>query len=428
MNLALAHIAETRYRQAQPLEHRGQARKPSLVHRSISPQSARLQQHIGHRRKHHAPHQIFPGNRPPESALQPRLPGAQERFRVLPGHGGHEIDGQLVARLHEPAEVERGDARHAVLSKHHLAHLASDQTPPAPELERPAHANVVQLARPARVGGDGAERRRSRAEGHARRQQAFPHRASDGHDHCIGPLQPAVDQAQREAVALAARRLHGSHFAFHELPYPSRRARCAQAVEHARGLVGQRIQPALPLFAPYEPALGEEAQHRIGPHVHWRRRVVARRRTAFERRLAGAQRLFHKRGVAVPPRVDHCVGKVAAAVARGQNRAPHAIGRLVHGHAHLGERTSAASRLGRGHRRRKPRRPGAYDCNRLHGPSIKERRPSAEDRLRSESNPQLRATQRGVRGSGEPLPRRPYLLSSCGMGASSRSSRLPSYT
>ena len=67
----------------------------------------------------------LPGNRLLESALQPRLPGAQERFRVLPGHGGHEIDGQLVARLHEPAEIERGDARHAVLSKHHLAHLAS---------------------------------------------------------------------------------------------------------------------------------------------------------------------------------------------------------------------------------------------------------------------------------------------------------------
>ena len=113
-----------------------------------------------------------------------------------------------------------------------------------------------------------------------------------------------------------------------------------------------------------------------------------------------------KSGVAVVTLVGPRVREVAASVARGQNRASHAVGGLVHDDPRrarvafydLTGRTSGTFRIpqslpGR-HRRSQPRGPAAYDRNRLrfaHAASIRSLPNAIYARIRPTDQPEVDA-------------------------------------
>ena len=189
VHLALPHIAEPRHGQPQSLQKRRHTRRLALRHRARPVQRRRFQQHIGHRREHHAAQHIVPRHIVPERDAQHLAAPVEERLHVAQANPGHEIHGEHVAGLGQAAQVEGGDARNAVLAEHHLAHLAGRQALAlvgahriaavvhrpavhpaaigAPQFQRPAHADIVEAARPARLGGQRAQRRLRLAEGNA---------------------------------------------------------------------------------------------------------------------------------------------------------------------------------------------------------------------------------------------------------------------
>ena len=262
MHLALSYVTEARHRKPQPLEHRCYDGRLPFGHRARTVQRRRLQQHVGHGREHHTAQHIVPHHIAPERGAQQLAATVEERLHVAKAHPGHEVHGEHVAGLDQAAQVECSDPRNAVLAEHHLAHLAGHQPlafvgahreavavellgrhllAGSPQLERPAHADVVQTPRPARIGGQRPQRRLQLAEGKALGQKLARDGASHGHDNHTGPLEAPVGQAQRERGALGARRLHGCDLAFHALFHPRRSTSRPQAIEHGCGLVRERV-------------------------------------------------------------------------------------------------------------------------------------------------------------------------------------------
>ena len=119
------------------------------------------------------------------------------------------------------------------------------------------------------------------------------------------------------------------------------------------------------------------------------------------------ERALDECGVAIVAVAGPGIREVAAPVARGQNRAPHPVGRLVHddpGRRDLRVpfgRARARSRAFRvpqslpsRHRRRQPRGPAAYDRNRLrfaHAASIRSLPNAIYARIRPTDQPEVDA-------------------------------------
>ena len=123
-HLALPHVAESRHGQAQALEHGGHTGRVAFCHRAVAPKAGRIQQHVGHRREHHAAQHIAPRHIAPERGAQQLAATVEKRLHVAKAHPGHEVHGEHVAGLGQAAQVESGDPRDAVLAEHRLAHLA----------------------------------------------------------------------------------------------------------------------------------------------------------------------------------------------------------------------------------------------------------------------------------------------------------------
>ena len=74
----------------------------------------------------------------------------------------------------------------------------------------------------------------------------------------------SAGETNMKAIARMGRRIDAHRLAAAQLASARVPRARAQHVQHAGGLVRQRVQTAFTLFAPYEPQAGEERVYRIG--------------------------------------------------------------------------------------------------------------------------------------------------------------------
>ena len=347
---------------------------------------------------------------------------------------GRKVKKQDVANLGETRQVEHGNARDAVVAEQHLPHFRSlARAVGRGQRGHAAHANVVQRLCPRGIRAQRpqhgaqvavgkragsrrgrrpfvrgrepapmrrlavcrhrpARRRVIRHRGFARHlpahgRETVCHRAACRHQPARrltarrhhararmddGPVgEPHVVAAARARGRVDAHRLPVAHHA-----HPPPRELQTQHVKHARSLVRQRVEPALPFLAPHKPQVGEERMHGIGARVASRagagRKIRVETGTGGkakgggDRITQGVKRRRDEGHIAIHAGVHMRVREVAPPIARGQNGAPHAFVGLEH--HHLGaRRRHARSRRGR----RKARRAATYDRYRFHAPIIR---------------------------------------------------------